>query len=173
MVAVLVGKWRGRKGDEKGFAALIIWRERSQRTTARWDGRAEGWGNDRDRCPPPYSVRKGCDVSRVNLTLIRRVINGRVVFIYICIYIKVYAVCIRVGVKYMSCTVIVRLLHNRDRRSLSRNLFGISRCGDVFMCTVETDVAKVVLELCCYKNVKSTKTNTINIKYPCFPIRLD
>lgn len=124
-----------------------------------WD---EGRGNDRDRCPPPFSVRKGCDVSRVNLTLIRRVINGRVVFTYI--YIKVHAVCIRVGVKYMSCTVIVRLLRNRDRRSLSRNLFGISHCGDAFTCIVEIDAAKVVFELRCYKDVRggvrSGKTNT-------------
>lgn len=71
---------KGEKGRRKGFRRVDHLTGALAKDDGGWD---EGRGNDRDRCPPPFSVRKGCDVSRVNLTLIRRVINGRVVFTYI------------------------------------------------------------------------------------------
>jgi hypothetical protein len=91
-----MNEWRSSGRREKVVfpKRLIVWRKRLSRGR---DGLSAPtvmnsvllWGKVGgvldSRCPPSCP-RKGCDVSCVNLTLIRRVINARVNIRYLCIY---------------------------------------------------------------------------------------
>lgn len=116
-----MNKWRSSGRREKVVfpKRLIVWRKRSSRGR---DGPSvpvvmngmlvDGWveGVLDSRCPPSCP-RKGCDVSCVNLTLIRRVINARVnirhIYIYRC---KIHAIYLYKDVQYY----ILLLLNGRN-----------------------------------------------------------